>query len=182
MRLILSILFSILLVSLAAQTPFAFGNMSYMPGGTFNNYKYQGNNNNFDKKWTLNKYAALSAGYIFSNGISSSYISAPFGLQLNRRINNNLYAFAGVTVAPVYLNVNSAYLAPGYNNIYPMNSQLTSKGLGMYSGVQMGLTYVNDDRTFSISGSINIDRSTYPVYPTDQNIYKKQQTFTGSRQ
>jgi hypothetical protein len=34
----------------------------------------------------------------------------------------------------------------------------------MYSSASLGLMYINDARTFSISGSISIERDNYPVY------------------
>jgi hypothetical protein len=37
--------------------------------------------------------------------------------------------------------------------------------MSMYSRADIGLMYVNDAKTFSISGSIGIERSTYPLLP-----------------
>ncbi|MBA4166506.1 MAG: hypothetical protein H0X41_03005, partial [Chitinophagaceae bacterium] len=36
----------------------------------------------------------------------------------------------------------------------------------VYSGAEAGLLYINDARTFSISGSVHVDRTSYPFYPT----------------
>lgn len=114
------------------------------------------------KKWSLTKYASVSAGAMFFKGGSASFLSAPVGVQLNRRLTNNLYAFADVAVAPTYLNSGSTFRSPGFlktgTNVYQPSV------FGMYSRAALGLQYVNDDRTFSISGSIGVSRGSYPYY------------------
>jgi hypothetical protein len=47
-------------------------------------------------------------------------------------------------------------------------------GFGLNSRVDIGLMYINDARTFSISGSIGVERGTYPVYPSNRVTTKKQ--------
>ena len=115
-------------------------------------------------KWQLQKYAGLSAGAILFGG-SASYISAPIGLQLTRSLNKNLYGFAGVSVAPTFFTFSRLYNDPGFKTNYP--GLQNGYGLGLSSRIEAGLMYVNDDRTFSISGSIGIERSSYPVYPSN---------------
>jgi hypothetical protein len=83
-------------------------------------------------------------------------------LQLNRRLNNNLYAFAGVSAAPAYINFNRAFLSPGIDKLNPANG-FKSNGFGLYSRADLGLMYINDARTFSISGSVGVERSGNPV-------------------
>jgi hypothetical protein len=39
----------------------------------------------------------------------------------------------------------------------------------MYSAASLGLIYINDARTFSISGSISVERSNYPYSGTPYN-------------
>jgi len=118
------------------------------------------------KKWFLTSYSNIGVGFNFMNGSSATVVSAPVGLQLNRQLNNNLYAFTGVSVAPTYVNFNHSFLSPGITKAYPGNG-LRSDYFGLYSSVNMGLMYVNDARTFSISGSVGVSRSTYPMlyYP-----------------
>ena len=41
----------------------------------------------------------------------------------------------------------------------------TPGSVGLYSRAELGLQYINDERTFSISGSIGVERSSYPVLP-----------------
>ena len=40
-----------------------------------------------------------------------------------------------------------------------------ANGLNLYQRAEMGLMYVNDAKTFSISGSIGIQRGGNPFYP-----------------
>lgn len=117
------------------------------------------------KKWFLSKYSGISTGYSFFKGGSASFVAAPLGLQLNRRLNNNLYAFAGVSAAPAYINFNSAYRSADLNKAYPVNSLFKSSSLGMHARAELGLMYVNDAKTFSFSGSIGVQRSSYPLFP-----------------
>jgi hypothetical protein len=117
------------------------------------------------KKWFLTSYSNIGIGFNFFNGSTATVVSAPVGVQLNRQLNNNLYAFTGVSLAPTYVNFNRSFLSPG---IKPTTGTgLRSDYFGLYSSVNMGLMYVNDARTFSISGSIGVERSTHPMllYP-----------------
>ena len=120
------------------------------------------------KKWFLTKYSGISTSFSFFKGGSATVVAAPLGLQLNRRLNNNLYAFAGVSVAPAYVNFNNSFLSANTNKFYPNNTSFKSNSFGMYSRAEMGLMYINDQKTFSISGSIGIERSTFPVYQYNQ--------------
>ena len=110
-------------------------------------------------KWFVTSYAGIS-GVTFFNGGISSFLTAPFGLQLNRTLNNNLVAFANVTAAPAYTGLNP--FATGINKAYGYNPY---KRFGAYSSASLGLMYVNDARTFSISGSIGVERSSNPLLP-----------------
>src|ERR1041385_6937939 len=117
------------------------------------------------KKWFLTSYSNIGIGVNFVNGATATVVSAPVGLQLNRQLNNNLYAFTGVSLAPTYVNFNRAFLSPGIKS--PAGSGFKSDYLGLYSSVNMGLMYINDARTFSISGSVGVARSSNPMlfYP-----------------
>jgi hypothetical protein len=119
---------------------------------------------NADKKWFLNSYKSISTSYNFFNGGSAFIVSAPIGLQLNRKITNNVFAFAGVSVASAYVNFNRSFISSDVNKMYPNNS-FRSNSLGMYSRAEVGLMYVNDARTFSISGSFGVERSSNPFFP-----------------
>ena len=145
-------------ITAKAQTVLPLTFMDYLHGNTIAGSP--------DKKWSVMAYSGISAGYIFFNGGSAAIISAPMRLQLNRRLNENLYAFGAVTAAPVYLNFNHSLFTSDLNKMYPNNSLFKyNNGAGVYSRAELGLMYVNDAKTFSISGSVGIQRSSYPVYP-----------------
>ncbi len=118
-------------------------------------------------KWFFSSYRGLSTSVSFFKGGNASIFSAPMGLQLNRRLNNNLYAFANVSVAPSYVSINPSYLS-GLNKNFT-NSPFNQNSFGLYPAASLGLMYINDAKTFSISGSISAEKSMYPMpyYPVN---------------
>lgn len=92
-------------------------------------------------------------------------VAAPIGLQINRRLTNHLYAFANATIAPAYVSFNRSFIASGSNKAFMNNGHFKSSGLDMYSSASLGLQYVNNEKTFSVSGSIGVQRSNYPLLP-----------------
>jgi hypothetical protein len=110
---------------------------------------------NAGRGWQVRPYASLSAGYIFWGG-GISYVSAPVGVIAYRPLNDNFTTFGAATVAPTVFNFSrfAGQPIPGNN--------LT--GLGVNASVTGGLIYTNDARTFSISGSISVERGSSPVY------------------
>jgi hypothetical protein len=150
--------------------------------GSFMDYSYRGSfANNIPvkdslskSKWSFSKYTSLSASYSFFKGGSASVIAAPIGLQLNRQLSNNVYAFAGVSIAPAFINFNSnTFLTSDFNKANPGNTFLHSNSFGMYSRAELGLMYVNPERTFSISGSIGVERSSTPVFYYPSNTTRQ---------
>lgn len=117
----------------------------------------------FQKKWFVTKYSGISTSFSFYKGGNATVIAAPVGLQLNRRLNDNLYAFAGVAAAPAYVNFNQTFVN---TNIKGLQTSNTAKynNFGISTRAEMGLMYVNDAKTFSISGSIGVETNNYPVY------------------
>ncbi len=173
MRIILSILVMISVLSVKAQT--------LLP----TNYHLGSDSNNVDKKWSLHKYGGISASYAFFNGGNARVISAPVGLQLNRRINNNLYAFAGIAAAPAYIDFNRSFTQSDINkNMQGMN-RYNASGFSMNSKFEAGLMYINDAKTFSISGSIGVYNSSNPLFANPSfngsNLQMQQPVF-GTRQ
>jgi len=128
------------------------------------------------RKWFLTSYSNVGIGFNFMNGSTATVVSAPVGLQLNHQLNNNLYAFTGVSVAPTYVNFNRSFLSPGVTKS-PSNG-FRSDYFGLYSSVNMGLMYVNEARTFSISGSIGVSRSSYPMLYYPPANMQRVNTFT----
>jgi hypothetical protein len=122
------------------------------------------------KNWQVRPYTGFSAGYIFSGRGGASYLSAQTGLMLLKPLNNNFSAFAGVSVAPTYI-IGSLPYSP-----LPNQAGNNFNGLNLNMGISGGLIYTNDARTFSISGSVSVERYSYPVYtsrpPSNGNIGK----------
>ena len=181
MRLLLLIFFSISFISLKSQVPLPVSALSYTQSAPSNQSQFS-DSNHVNKKWFLSKYANISTSYSFFNGGSATILSAPLGIQLNRRLNNNLYAFAGVYVAPAYVNFSRSFNDAGLNKFYPGGSHYIPNNLAIYSSVQGGLMYINNNRTFSMSGSVNIERSSYPLYPAYGNNPKRQPLVVAPRQ
>lgn len=153
-------------VAAGAQTTLPLSAMDYTQRSGFkNNNTYTTANYLSAKKWFITRYSGLSTGVGFFNGGNANFVSIPLGLQLNRRLNNNLYAFAGVSAAPSYISINHSFRSFADHKVNPNNSVFKSGTFGVYSRAELGLMYINDDRTFSISGSIGVQRSTYPVFP-----------------
>ena len=114
-------------------------------------------------KWFLSSYRALSTSVSFFKGGNASVFSLPMGIQLNRRLNNNWYAFANVSVTPSYISMNPSFLG-GLNKNFT-NNTFQRNSFGVYPAASLGLMYINDARTFSISGSISAERNAYPFLP-----------------
>lgn len=116
------------------------------------------------KKWFLNTYSGLTAGVSFFKGSNATYLAAPFGLQLNRRLNNNLYAFASVSIVPAFTSFNQPFINTRFNKTFG-NPYFTPNSFDIHPVASLGLMYINDAKTFFISGSISAERSAYPLLP-----------------
>jgi hypothetical protein len=127
-------------------------------------------------KWFVTSYTGINAGYGFFGHGNASFVSAPITFQLNRRLNNNLYAFASVTAAPTYLSFNRAFMATD-NNTTNKGMFYRPGNLSMYSAATMGLMYINDARTFSISGSVSVEKNDYPWLYGNSNVHKQNNTL-----
>jgi len=155
-KMIRQILFAAVLLSAAtakAQMPLGFGTMN-STHPAFRHFNQLPDTNTTKKKWFLTKYAGISAGLLFFNGGGGSYLSAPIGIQINRQLSNNVFAFAGISAAPTIFNFGSP-LSQGANKTYGF---MNGNNLGVYSAAHVGLMYTNDERTFSISGSVSVGR------------------------
>jgi hypothetical protein len=127
----------------------------------FRHFNQVADTNNLRKKWFVTKYAGISSGFVAFNRGGGTFLSVPVGLQVNRQLTNNVYAFAGVSVAPSFFHYNSAFYQSGMNK---NNRLMNANSFGTYSAAQMGLMYINNERTFSISGSIGVGISSYNSY------------------
>lgn len=150
MRLLLIFLASLTVLVSKAQTPAGSG-LGFLPW-------QQSLDVNPISSWQVRPYASVSAGYIFA-GRGISYLYAPVGVALYHPLTGNLTAFAAATIAPTVFNFNTfngSPMAKPYGN--------TFGGLNLNTGISGGLIYTNDAKTFSISGSLSVQRSSYPVY------------------
>ncbi len=166
MRTVFVLIVLIFSITLKAQTSIPVSFMDYAQRQNFAN-DLRNNDSASNKKWFLSTYSGISTSFNFFKGGNATVISAPLGLQLNRRLNNNLYAFASISAAPAYVNFSRSFLSAGVDKNYQSNS-FKSGGFGMYGRADLGLMYINDEKTFSISGSIGIERNSYPMYPYNQ--------------
>ena len=128
------------------------------------------------KKWFVSSYRTVGVGFDFFKGGSATIVSAPMGLQINRRLNDNLYAFTGVSMAPAYVSFNRPFSSPGMKS-YTGNSYKPGY-FGVNPSVNMGLMYVNDAKTFSVSGSIGVQRSRYPMLLYSPANAQRMNSFT----
>jgi hypothetical protein len=128
------------------------------------------------RKWFVSSYSNVGVGFNFVNGSRATVVSAPIGVQLNRRLNDNLYAFTGISLAPTYINFSRSFLSPGFKS--NTGNGFKSDYFGVYPSVNAGLMYVNDAKTFSISGSIGVQRSNYPLLLYSPANVQRINTFT----
>ena len=105
---ILTILF-IVIISIPAKAqsfvPLSFMDMNQRAAFNHNSIK----DSSRKSKWSLNMYSDVSTSFVFYKGGHASVFSAPITLQLNRKLNENLYAFASVTAAPSYINFSNYF-------------------------------------------------------------------------
>jgi hypothetical protein len=140
----------------------AWGSTPWQPFVPYSQFVNTGPNHG----WQVQPFASASVGYTFLGG-GVSYLSAPVGIIVYRPLNNNFTAFGAATVAPTLFHFSSLYGPAGY----PGNN-LT--GLNVNAGVTGGVIYTNNAKTFSISGSISVERGSYPVYiPPAKNTRKQ---------
>ena len=181
MRIIFTFVVMVFATALQAQTtlPGSFSNNTYGNSLAANKNVYD---SGAPKKWFVTSYTGITAGYsFFRGGGGASFVAAPISFQLNRRLSNNLYAFAAITVAPTYFNFNRAFVTTDLNKINTRNSFYQPGSFSMYSAATMGLMYINDARTFSVSGSISVERSNYPLFYNNQLNTNKQNNMPSFR-
>lgn len=164
MRALLVIVALVTVLGAQAQIP-VVGGLGYTP------WQMAPLNSNYLKtnSWQLRPSVGLDAGYIFYNG-GISYLSAPLALTLYRPLTTHFTAFGGVYAAPTVFNVNDLRVASPMNQRFSGSPFSGPYGLGINAGVQGGLMYTNDAHTFSISGSVILQRGSTPVYYPSQRV------------
>ena len=161
MRLLFVVMIFVFSVQAKAQNGFPLGYLDYTQRHSFANNDFLKDSSVQGKKWFVSKYIGLSTSFAFFNGGNATVLSVPIGLQLNRTLNNNWLAFAGVSVAPAYVNFNRSFISANNSKFGQPSSFFSPNQLNMYSRAELGLMYTNDAKTFSISGSIGVERSNY---------------------
>ncbi|MBS1602571.1 MAG: hypothetical protein JST42_07875 [Bacteroidetes bacterium] len=175
MKQIFTLLVSMACLSAVAQTP-AAGPLDYNFNPTFSpafsplpSIITFPSYNSHPYHWQLKPFASVSAGYLFYNGGSASYLSAPVGLALIRPLNPNWTVFGAATISPIAIQDTHLWTSPINDPNFHGSPFSSGYNLGINTGIQGGLMYTNQDKTFSISGSVHLERSSYPVYPTYQS-------------
>jgi len=169
MRIILFIATFLFFTTVQSQTIVPFGVPAYS-GISFSN-NFSTHDSLSKRKWFLSSYSGISTGVSFFNGGNATILALHEGIQLNRRLNNNLYAFANASVAPAFVSLNPSFVNTTNNKNYMANPFMPNS-FNVYPSVSLGFMYVNDARTFSISGSVSAERSSYPVLPYYQKNKK----------
>lgn len=115
------------------------------------------------KKWSLSAYTGIAAVYNPYWNSGRSGLMLPVGVQLNRQLTPNWSAFTAISAAPGYVPFSRSFQA------MPVHAY----SAGMFEGrlnpfqpamrADLGLRYVNDAKTFSVSGSFGIERRALPV-------------------
>jgi len=152
MRTFLLVAFLFIITAVNAQT--------FLPGSFYDNSFRSGfrsnggfNDSSFNKKWWVSRYSSISTSFVGWKGGYATVVSAPIGLQLNRSLTNNVSAFAGVSVAPAYINFRQRFMKADVNKLNQNNPFYKASNL----------SYTNDERTFQISGSIGVERNSFPM-------------------
>lgn len=126
-------------------------------------------------KWSISKYGGIQTSFIGWKGGSATTFSSPVGLQLNRKLSDHVYAFAGIQAAPTYVNFNRAFMQSNFaNSKQGFNSFMYQpNGFGMYSRAELGLMYTNEERTFQVSGSFGVEHRQFPQLRDFQNFERR---------
>ena len=123
---------------------------------------------NANRKWFATRYSSISTSAGFYNGGIVTIFNAPIGLQLNRKLNNNWYAFAGISATPLLINFNQSFNSVNTNKLMQSNRLYSTNNFNIFPKAELGLMYINDQKTFSISGSISVEKSNYYFAPGNQ--------------
>lgn len=136
-----------------AQTDTSFSVMNGMEPA----FRHPLDTNYIQKKWFVTKYTGISTGFVAFKGGSGSFLSVPLALQVNRQLTNNFYAFGQVSATPYVFRYNGMPYQPAIskNNGF---MQTQRNNFAAYSDAKIGVMYISNDKTFSISGSIGVSR------------------------
>ncbi len=129
-------------------------------------------------KWSFHTFNGLGFAPGAWRGSYTNAFSASMGMQVNRHINKNLFAFAGVNASPVYTSLRETFLRTDLGKASFNHGFMRSNNFSLYQQVQLGFGYVNDARTFQISGSIGVQKNTndyrFMLPPQPNQILRQQ--------
>ena len=152
-----AIIFTVILLSaLATKAQYPL-----FPGAQNSAHSTRSDTDHLQNKWFVTKYAGISTGFIAFKGGSGSFLTAPLALQVNRQLSNNVYGFGGVSLTPFLFQSNNLFYQPAAGKSYGM---MRANNFGISPAAQIGVMYINNDKTFSISGSISVSSNTYTNY------------------
>ncbi|MDB5192646.1 MAG: hypothetical protein JWQ96_2209 [Segetibacter sp.] len=132
------------------------------------------------KKWSLNTFSGISTSFVGWKGGYATVVSAPLGVQLTRRIDNNFFAFGAVSVAPSYISFNQRFMNTDLNKSAATGGFMRSNSFGINPRAELGLGYTNDEKTFQISASIGVSRSEFPYQMGSLNQWNNNSAFNNS--
>ncbi|MEO6137025.1 MAG: hypothetical protein ABIP35_17860 [Ginsengibacter sp.] len=155
MRILITLIFILTLHNVKSQSVFSSPNLSQ---DSINRIT------STNKKWFLSTNHSMNTGISFFKGGHASFVAMPMTLQLNRRLNENLYAFVNVGVTPAYINFSPSYIRNGFGKTFQSNGY-NANSLGLNPSASFGLMYINDAKTFSVSGSFTAEQNNYPFMP-----------------
>lgn len=163
MRLLYFFILPFFAINVQAQVPLNGSSHNYIEG-SYNRINLNKYDSSSPKKWEITPYAGITSGYSLFNRNTAYLVGTSLGIQLGRRLSNNVYAFAAVSTTPMYINFDQAPFPPVQNKFNTLNSFYQPGIFSMYSSASMGIMYINSEKTFSVSGSISVGSSSYPGY------------------
>ncbi len=169
---LVSALLIIISSGLRAQAPLYLGGMS-LGTSLFSRPMLLGNHGPNRSAWQLYPYSAFSANFGFISGSSVSAYSLPVGLQLAHPLNDRFTAFTGVSVAPTVYSFNRSFVHQSATPGWP-GAGVNNYNFNMNPRFEMGLQYTNAEKTFSISGSLSVQRGdNYYYFPAPNQATQK---------
>ncbi len=137
--------------------------------------------NDAGKKWFVSKYMGFYNSVHFFNDGNAIFLGTSVGLQVNRKLNNNWYAFTSISTTPAFIGFNHSFMLANTNKFMQANSLFSPSNFNMNPRAELGLMFINDQKTFSISGSISIEKTNYFNMPFNQLGVSRPNTYNTSK-
>ncbi|WP_207492289.1 hypothetical protein [Aridibaculum aurantiacum] len=149
-----------LILSFTLLFAFTFANAQSFraPAYRTNLENFRLNDSTVQKKWFVSSYSAVTASFIGFRGGSASIVSAPLGMQINRVLDKNFSAFAGVAIVPSMITFNHGFSSDATKGFSNSFMSMNPTRLAVNPAAYAGLSFTNDERTFQISGGISVQQ------------------------